>query len=290
MSRDKIILKGMRFYGRHGCLAAELELGQWFEVDLELTLDLAPAGKSDDLSDTLNYAELYALVKAAVEGPSFALIEALADRLAGFGFAWPQVERVKVLLKKPQAPLGGPLDYAAVEIERDRKDFESVHQVWLSLGSNLGDRYENLLGGASYLLDQGLELLNNSGVYETAPVGYTDQPDFYNMALHLSTVLDPLELLKLCQQAEFEHKRERTVRWGPRTLDVDILLYDRVELDLPELTLPHPRMAERAFVLGPLGEMDPGLLRKLGLEENREGIVLQIHAADVRMRLVDKKP
>jgi dihydroneopterin aldolase len=121
MNGDKIILKGMRFYGRHGCLPAELELGQWFEVDLELTLDLRKAAKSDDLRDTLNYAEIYSRVKELVEGPSFALIEALAERVLGICFAFNQVEKAKVLLKKPQAPLGGPLDYAAVEMELSKK-------------------------------------------------------------------------------------------------------------------------------------------------------------------------
>jgi dihydroneopterin aldolase len=122
MANDKIILKGMRFFGCHGCLPAELELGQWFEVDLEIALDLSFAEKSDSLDDTLNYAEVYERVKAVVEGPACALIEALAGRLLGLCFDWPQVESVKVLLKKPQAPLGGPLDYAAVEMERRRED------------------------------------------------------------------------------------------------------------------------------------------------------------------------
>ena len=121
MNHDKMILKGMRFYGRHGCLQAELELGQWFEVDIELSLDLSRAGKSDDIEDTLDYAELYRQIKDAVEGPSFALIEALADKLIRICFGFSRVKAAKVLLKKPQAPLGGPLDYAAVELERDRQ-------------------------------------------------------------------------------------------------------------------------------------------------------------------------
>ncbi len=117
---DKIILKGMRFYGRHGCLSAELELGQWFVVDLEMSIDLSKAAASDDLNDTLSYAEVYQQIKAVVEGPSFALIEALAQAVIKACFTFRQIEAVKVLLKKPQAPLGGPLDYAAVELARSR--------------------------------------------------------------------------------------------------------------------------------------------------------------------------
>lgn len=164
----------------------------------------------------------------------------------------------------------------------------STHEAWLSLGSNLGDRYETLLGGAAYLLKHGLELRNCSGIYETKPVGYTDQPDFYNMVVQIATGLEPLALLDICQKAENEYRRERTLRWGPRTLDVDILLYDELRLDTDRLTLPHPRMGERAFVLGPLGDTDPGLLHKFGLPHLREGIVLQIPAADVKMRLAYK--
>ena len=164
---------------------------------------------------------------------------------------------------------------------------KKTHQAWLSLGSNMGDRYETLLGGLKYLLRHGLALLDCSGVYETEPVGYTDQPNFYNMVLHAATELAPLELLEACQQAEAAHKRTRTVRWGPRTLDVDILLYEEVEMDLPELTLPHPRMGERAFVLGPLGDMDQELLRKRGLPHLTKGIVSQIPAADVKIKLAD---
>ena len=120
MAEDKMILKGMRFYGRHGCLPAELELGQWFEVDLELTMDLTSAGESDRLLDTINYAEVYEQVKRLVEGPSFALIEAIADRILRICLAYTRVDKAKVLLKKPQAPLGGPFEYAAVEMERRR--------------------------------------------------------------------------------------------------------------------------------------------------------------------------
>ena len=164
---------------------------------------------------------------------------------------------------------------------------KKTSQVWLSLGSNMGDRYETLLGGLAYLLSHGLELLHCSGVYETEPVGYTDQPAFYNMVIHAATELSPHALLELCQQAETAHKRTRAVRWGPRTLDVDILLYGDIVLDLPELTLPHPRMGERAFVLGPLGDMDPELLRRMGLPHLQNGIVLHIPADDVKISLAD---
>jgi len=122
MHSDKIILKGMRFYGYHGVFPAERELGQWFEADLELTVDLSAAGGSDALANTVNYAEVYGRIKSIMEGAPVDLIETLAAKLIEACFTFIQVEKVRVLLKKPQAPLGGPLDYAAVEIERSRGD------------------------------------------------------------------------------------------------------------------------------------------------------------------------
>ena len=155
------------------------------------------------------------------------------------------------------------------------------HKVTLSLGSNMGDRYAHLIHGMLYLFSHGLTFLRCSGVYETDPVGFTQQPSFFNTVVQAETALTPMAVLDVCQNAEKERQRERTVRWGPRTLDIDILLYDELHLDLPELTIPHPRMSERAFVLGPLEEMDPLLFRKWGFPRLVEGIRLQIPAEDL---------
>ena len=119
---DTILLKGMRFYGYHGVLPEEQVLGQWFEIDVELTTDLSQAGQSDDIAQTINYAEVYTQLKAATEGSPTALIEALADRLMRVCFTFDGVEKVKICVKKPQAPLGGPLDYCAVTMTRTRED------------------------------------------------------------------------------------------------------------------------------------------------------------------------
>ena len=120
MKNDKIILKGMRFYCYHGMLPAERVLGQWFEIDLELAVDLSAAGESDEITETVDYADLYERVKSVMEGQAFALIEVLAARLIEACFEFDEIQNVKVLLKKPQAPLAGPIDYAAVEMERKR--------------------------------------------------------------------------------------------------------------------------------------------------------------------------
>lgn len=127
--------------------------------------------------------------------------------------------------------------------------------VYLSLGTNQGDRLALLRTAVARLAALGPVV--TSSCYETAPVGLTDQPDFWNIAVRLETALAPHDLLEATQRIEAELGRTRTVRWGPRTMDIDILLYDHVVLDTPALTIPHPRLHERAFVLVPLLELWP---------------------------------
>jgi 2-amino-4-hydroxy-6-hydroxymethyldihydropteridine diphosphokinase len=136
---------------------------------------------------------------------------------------------------------------------------EKPNVAFLSLGSNLGDRLAYLREALIYLnRNKAVDVRRVSSVYETDPVGYTDQPAFFNIAVEVATSLSPLELLALCQKVEDHFQRARSVRWGPRTLDIDILTYDEVVLNTPELTLPHPRMAERDFVQIPLRELRTG--------------------------------
>jgi 2-amino-4-hydroxy-6-hydroxymethyldihydropteridine diphosphokinase len=119
------------------------------------------------------------------------------------------------------------------------------------------------MSGVRGLMNSGFAPEVWSGIYETAPVGFTDQPPFLNMTLRARTEMDPWETLLACQAAEANRNRERVLRWGPRTLDIDILLYDHLILRDERLTLPHPRMKERSFVLIPLKEMDPEVFEQL---------------------------
>jgi 2-amino-4-hydroxy-6-hydroxymethyldihydropteridine diphosphokinase len=126
----------------------------------------------------------------------------------------------------------------------------------LAIGSNLGDRLAYLQLAVDALRDApSLQLLAFSPVYETAPVGGPDQGAFLNAVVAVETDLEPMDLLRLAQDIEQKAQRVREVRWGPRTLDVDVLLYGELRLDDPTLTLPHPRMYERAFVMVPLRDI-----------------------------------
>ena len=129
-------------------------------------------------------------------------------------------------------------------------------QAYIALGTNLGDRLANLNAAVHALsLLPGTTITALSGVYQTAPVGYDDQPDFYNACLRCETTLSPRTLLGACLGIEAAMGRKRQIPNGPRIIDLDLLLYEQEHLQCPELTLPHPRMMERAFVLGPLCEI-----------------------------------
>jgi 2-amino-4-hydroxy-6-hydroxymethyldihydropteridine diphosphokinase len=132
--------------------------------------------------------------------------------------------------------------------------------AFLGLGSNLGDRRKQLAQALRKLGDDpAIAIVRGSSVYETKPVGMVDQPDFLNMVVQVETSCAPLALLSVCLGIEAGLGRERRQRWGPRTIDLDILLYDQVKLNDERLVLPHPRMHERSFVLSPLAEIAPEL-------------------------------
>lgn len=128
--------------------------------------------------------------------------------------------------------------------------------VALSLGANLGDRVDALQYAVSVLAELGPVVV--SEVYETDPVGGPEQPEYYNAVVVLQTTAPPNEVLATAHRAERGRDRTREVRWGPRTLDVDVLAYGTVVSDDPVLTLPHPRAVERAFVMVPWAQIDPG--------------------------------
>ncbi|APX31518.1 dihydroneopterin aldolase [Brachybacterium sp. P6-10-X1] len=249
---DRIEVTGIRAWGHHGVLAAEKELGQQFVVDVTLHLWTAPAGRADDLSRTVNYAEVAAAVADEIRGGPHDLVETLAESIATrilTGVGRPLVRRVGVRVHKPAAPVGLPVGDVAITIERDAAPVPAV----LALGTNLGDRQEHLVRALELLgHTDGIEIEWTGPVLETAPVGGPDgQGAFLNSALGVLTTLGPFELLEAARRAERDARRERLVRWGPRTLDVDVITYGDVRSDDEDLTLPHPRAHQRAFVLAP---------------------------------------
>ena len=151
--------------------------------------------------------------------------------------------------------------------------------VYLGLGANLGDRSANLAGAIRELAARpGFRAIRRSGLYETAPVGVTDQPPFLNAVLEAETTLDPPALLALLKRVEARLGRELGPRWGPRPIDLDILLYGDAHVETAGLTVPHPRLWERAFVLAPLADIAPdwrigtGTVRQALARLDRRGV------------------
>ena len=135
-----------------------------------------------------------------------------------------------------------------------------TEMAYIGLGSNLGDREAYLKAGLSELNSlPEVQIKTVSSVYETTPVGYTRQPFFLNAVAALETIIPARSLLLKMQDIEAHHQRQRIIHWGPRTLDLDLLLYGRQQIDSPELMLPHPHLTERCFVLAPLCEIAPTL-------------------------------
>jgi 2-amino-4-hydroxy-6-hydroxymethyldihydropteridine diphosphokinase len=140
----------------------------------------------------------------------------------------------------------------------NRPDAESVHVAFLGLGANVGDRLLQLQRAVNRLRET-MEILAVSSVYDTGPMLVTDQPRFLNLVCEAATSLSPEELLLLLKSIEIQLGRVAGPRFGPRLLDIDLLIYDELVFASPRLTVPHPRMLERAFVLVPLAEIAPAL-------------------------------
>jgi dihydroneopterin aldolase / 2-amino-4-hydroxy-6-hydroxymethyldihydropteridine diphosphokinase len=256
---DKIYIKDLEVYGFHGVNQQEKDMGQRFLISLELFLSLGEAGESDDLNKTVSYAQVCVDVEEEFKKEKYDLIEKAAEKLAEFVLInYKLVDRVKVKVTKPWAPIGKPLDYVAVEIDR------GWHTAYIAIGSNMGDRDNNL--------NSAIELINTpdfnkvtkiSNFYDTKPVGYVEQDEFLNGALEIKTLLAPKKLMQFLLEKEQDLKRERIIRWGPRTIDLDILLYDNLITCEEEIIIPHPRMHERLFVLKPLSDIAPYVMHPI---------------------------
>ncbi|CAH0347606.1 2-amino-4-hydroxy-6-hydroxymethyldihydropteridine diphosphokinase [Bacillus sp. CECT 9360] len=135
------------------------------------------------------------------------------------------------------------------------------NSAYISIGSNMGDRV-NFFKKAIELLDrdEGIKVVDISSLYETDPVGFTDQPLFLNAVFKIETFYEPEKLLEKCLETERTLGRKREIHWGPRTLDLDILLYNQENIETENLSVPHPRMLERAFVIIPLLELNPDIM------------------------------
>lgn len=255
---DQIRLAGLVVRGHHGVYEHERRDGQDFVVDVVLHLDTRPAASTDDLARTVHYGELAQALAAVVAGEAVDLLETLAARLAAQALRDERVRAADVTVHKPSAPI--PLTFAdvSVTVRRGRRTCAPNRRAVLALGANLGDRRATLQSAVEALADaDGVRVVVVSPVVETDPVGGPEQPDYLNAVVLVDTTLDLHELLATCRRIEQAHGRERRVRWGARTLDIDIVTVEGATCRDDVLELPHPRAAQRAFVLAPWAAVDP---------------------------------
>lgn len=250
---DQIRIQNLELFCNHGALPEENVLGQKFYVSAELFLDTRKAGQTDDLTSTVHYGQISCRIKEIMENNTYKLIERCAEVVARtILLEFPLLHGIELEIRKPWAPVGLPVDYVSVFIQR------RWHTVYLGLGSNMGDRKGYLDFALRRLTEtEDIRVQKTADYLVTKPYGNVEQDDFLNSCVQIKTLQTPEELLQTLHQIEQEAGRERLVRWGPRTLDLDILLYEDLVLDQEELTIPHKEMHLRRFVLDPLCEIAP---------------------------------
>lgn len=250
---DQIKITDLEVFANHGVFPEENKLGQKFLISAVLYTDTRKAGKTDDLTASIHYGEVSAFITKYMKEHTYQLLERVAETLAEEMLkSISGLCKIDLEIKKPWAPVGLPLKTVSVKISRE------WHTTYIALGSNIGDS-ETYLNEAVEKIGQipTCTVEKVSSYLVTEPYGVTDQPDFLNACLKMRTLLYPEELLKELNRIEKEAGRERIIHWGPRTLDLDILLYDDIVLEEDDLCIPHVEMHKRSFVLEPLAEIAP---------------------------------
>ena len=253
---DKISINGLEVFAHHGVYETEKEKGQRFVINAVFDVDTTIASLSDDIEDTLDYAKICEFIKDYMVVNQVNLLETLVNELSRkLLLNFEQINSVSLEICKPDAPIPMKFDTVSLKVERSR------HTAYISVGSNMGDRETYIENAIDNLeSDECIEINAVSKLVETKPYGMTDQDDFLNGVFKITTLYSPEELLARLHIEENEAGRERLVHWGPRTLDLDILLFDDLVMSTDTLIIPHPDMANRNFVLMPLCEIDPNAL------------------------------
>ena len=254
---DHVLIDDLRFESIIGVLDHERLAPQPLRVDVDMEVDLHDAGASDDLEQTVHYGEVAVALADLARSTQYLLLERLAQHMAEVVLSFPLVRSVDLTLTKLNPPIPEKIGSTAVRIHRVRSEVSAIkrHRAIVALGSNLGRRESHL----RFAIDRlGESVVAASQVYETDPIGGPEgQGAYLNMVVALETELDPYALLRWLHRIEADAGRERVVHWGPRTLDLDLLFFDDVVITGGNLAVPHPRFAERRFVLAPLSEVAP---------------------------------
>lgn len=251
--KDEIRIEKLEVYAYHGVYPEERKRGQIFLVNTVLYTDTHRAGTEDKVELSTDYGAVSMFIDRWMKKNTCHTLEAVAGNLAReILLNFDLISALDLEILKPEAPI--PLTFGCVSVKIHR----SWHKAYLSVGSNMGERKKYLEDGIEALKAHPLiKQVKVSELIETAPYGGVEQADFLNAAIGLETLMEPEELLEALHNIENSAGRERILRWGPRTLDLDILFFDKLVYESDTLVIPHPDLHNREFVLKPLSTIAP---------------------------------
>lgn len=252
---DKIEIKDLECYCHHGVLEEERTLGQKFLVSAALYMNTRRAATFDDITFSVDYAEVSHFVNDIMTKTEHKLLETICENIARELLAkYKILDAAEVCIKKPWAPISLPMDTVSVTIKR------TWTKVYVGVGSNIGNRRKYIDNAyAAIRNDRFCRKDFISNLIDTKPYGMTEQDNFLNGVICFETLYSPEELLEFMQYLEEkgDRNRETEIHWGPRTIDLDILFYGDEIIQKQDLVVPHREMHLREFVLKPLQEIAP---------------------------------
>lgn len=250
---DEIRIERLEVFAHHGVFAEEQEQGQIFQVNAVLYTDIHRAGLEDNLFYTIDYGQVCQFITDWMQQNTYQLLEAVAEKLSkAILLKYDRVIAVSLEVRKPEAPI--PLPFGCVSV----KVYRRWHTAYLAMGSNMGDTVQYISGAIRALTAHPqIKVKKVSDLIQSEPYGVLDQDDFLNGALEIETLLDPEELLDAMHDIEDAAGRVRVRRWGPRTLDLDLIFYDKLVYESDNLVIPHADLQNRDFVLEPLSTLAP---------------------------------
>jgi len=248
---DKISIKELKVFAYHGCDVVENKDGQDFFISADILLNFDKVCISDNLDHTVDYSKVCYVIKDAFCKEKYKTLEKCASVVIDSIFAYSSlIEEVNLKIDKPNTPID--LEFDTISIEMSKK----YSTVFLGLGSNLGDKVQNL-DSAIAQIKKIAKVQSVAKYTNTKPWGEKNQPDYVNTVAKISTTLSPTQLLEELNKIENNLGRVRTIKWAARTIDIDILLYDNLVINKDNLVIPHPYLHSRKFVLQTLAEIAP---------------------------------
>lgn len=252
-AKDFISIKNLKVFAHHGVLPEEKENGQDFYLNAKVYVDMRKAGQTDQLADALNYDLLCTFLAEVFEECDYDLIEAAAEyTVQEIMVQFSEIQAMELEVRKPHAPVMYQPEDISVTIYRE------WHRVYISFGSNF-ENARGYINEALIMLREPYATRNGikSNLYKTKPYGPVEQDDFVNGCFQMETYMEPEELIHYIREIEDYFERDRSIHWGPRPIDLDIVFFDDYVYSSDMVTIPHVDMQNRMFVLQPLSELCP---------------------------------